>query len=174
MRFLFLATLIALSGCAATVKQADSLEASAVAPSAPARKVALQVGGDEKVESSKDWQSFLAEWRVAMAAATSNAGLDFTYFEGTVPVQPEATILVRVKVNNFRYVAPGSRYGFGVMTGNAYMNLDVDFIELPMNKPLATRKYSTSSSAWEGIFSAMTDKQVRAVSDQIVNGIMRR
>ena len=46
-------------------------------------------------------------------------------------------------------------------------NSNVDY------KAVATR-IITSSSAWQGIFSAMTDKQVAALSNEIVQDIRRR
>ena len=58
------------------------------------------------------------------------------------------------------------------MAGNAYMDLEVQYVELPSNKPFGAKKFNTSSSAWEGIFSAVTPKQVQAVSDMIVKEVV--
>ena len=76
-----------------------------------------------------------------------------------------------MKVNDFRYVSQAERYGLGVMTGNAFMDVEAEFLELPQLRPFATRKFQTSSSAWQGIFSAMTPKQVEAVAKEIVNEV---
>lgn len=107
-----------------------------------------------------------------MEAAVSTTGLPFEYLDSSVPEQAKETVLVQVKVNDYRYLTSGARYGFGVMVGNAFMDSDVKFIELPAQKTLGTRKYSTSSSAWQGVFSAMTDKQLEAVSNEIVKEII--
>ena len=56
----------------------------------------------------------------------------------------------------------------GVFAGNAFLDLDVEFVELPQLKTFANRKFQTSSSAWQGVFSAMTPKQVEAVSKEIM------
>jgi len=43
----------------------------------------------------------------------------------------------------------------------------------PSGRVLGSRKYSTSSTAWQGIFSAMTSKQVQAISEEIVAEVKR-
>mgnify|MGYP006206573815 FL=1 len=73
-----------------------------------------------------------------------------------------------MKVNDFRYVSQAKRYAVGVFAGNAFLDLDVEFVELPQLKTFANRKFQTSSSAWQGVFSAMTPKQVEAVSKEIM------
>jgi hypothetical protein len=37
----------------------------------------------------------------------------------------------------------------------------------------ATKNYDTTSTAWQGIFSGMTTKQVRAMCHEIVGEVMR-
>jgi hypothetical protein len=60
------------------------------------------------------------------------------------------------------------------MTGNAFIDADAVYIEFPEAKEIGTRKFFTSSSAWEGVFSAMTNKQVRAISDEIIVELVGR
>jgi hypothetical protein len=60
------------------------------------------------------------------------------------------------------------RYGFGVMTGNAFVQARVSFRDLKTGDSWGERSYDTSSTAWQGVFSAMTDKQVRAICKEIV------
>jgi hypothetical protein len=47
------------------------------------------------------------------------------------------------------------------------------FSELPARTAVGTRKYNTSSSAGHGISSAMTEKQLQAISDDVVRSIRR-
>lgn len=54
------------------------------------------------------------------------------------------------------------------------MDADVSFVDAKSGKVLGSRKYNTSSTAWQGVFSAMTDKQVRAICDQILKEISAR
>jgi hypothetical protein len=172
VKLLALLIFVSLTGCAATVNRSTTNEIKLTAPSAPIKKIALLVTGNATCEASSDWQAFQAEWRTAMEAAVSSTGLPFEYLDSKVPEQAKETILVQVKVNDYRYLTSGARYGFGVLVGNAYMDSDVKFIELPAQKTLGTRKYSTTSSAWQGAFSAMTDKQLQAVSNEIVKEII--
>jgi len=125
-------------------------------------------------QGSAHWQTFRAEWRTAFDTAATSAGLGFSCFETEPSSQPAGTTLVRISVNDHRYLTSGARYGFGVMTGNAFIDADVHFIEMPSKRPLGTREYATASTTWQGIFSAMTDKQVAALSTEIVQDLKKR
>jgi hypothetical protein len=54
------------------------------------------------------------------------------------------------------------------MTGNAFVNAKVSFRDLNTGQVWGERHYDTSSTAWQGVFSAMTDKQVKAIGKEIV------
>ena len=159
---------LALSGCAATVqRQAESSGTLDVSPAA-ASKLILVVRGSTIASASEDWEPLRVEWRAAMQAATAEKGVDFAYQENAnAPVQGAGTLVI-VKVKDYRYLSAGARFGLGIMTGNAFMDADATFLELPSRKRLGTRQYNTSSSAWQGVFSAMTSKQLRSISDEIV------
>jgi hypothetical protein len=159
-----------LAGCAATVTK-PTAEAAALATSATPTAVALLITGSPTIQASADWQMFQAEWRTAFASAAASAGLPFTYLDAEGGEQPGGVVLARVTVTKYRYVTPGARIGFGIFTGNAYINADAEFFELPSRRSIGSRTYSTSSSAFEGIFSAMTDKQVIAISDAMIRDI---
>ncbi len=78
---------------------------------------------------------------------------------------------IKINVSNFRYITPGARYGAGIMVGNAWVNSSADFTDLKTGQLLGTRTYDTSSSAWEGVMSAMTQEQVEAIARQIIADI---
>jgi hypothetical protein len=69
-------------------------------------------------------------------------------------------VLVRINVKDYRHISTGTRWALGGFTGNAHVDAEVDFIELPTKRNLGTRRYSTSSSFWQGVLSPMTDKQL--------------
>ena len=48
------------------------------------------------------------------------------------------------------------------MTGNAFIKSKVQFRDLVTGDVLGKRSYDTTSTAWQGVFSAMTEKQVQA------------
>ncbi|WP_169801560.1 DUF4410 domain-containing protein [Hydrogenophaga palleronii] len=172
---LVLATAFALGGCAASVNRASAPDTPPLrAAAVPTTQVALFITGKPTATHSANWHTFSAEWRTAFQSAASNAGLGFAYFETEPASQPAGTTLVKISVNDYRYLTSGARYGFGVMTGNAFIEADAFFIEMPSKRLLGTRQYTTSSSAWQGIFSAMTDKQVAALSNEIIQDIQRK
>lgn len=157
-----------LGGCAATVQQAESSRPEIDVPAAAARKVVLVVTGSDRAAGSSDWEALRGEWRSAMAAATAGAGLGFEWRDSLANLPRTPGTMAVVKVNDYRYLSTGARYGLGALAGNAFIDSDVSFRELPSGKVLGSRKYNTSSTAWQGIFSAMTSKQVQAICEQIV------
>ena len=162
-----------LSGCAATVSKPTGTQAPlAVAPAATKQIVMHVTGGDTALKSA-DWELLRAEWRTQMKAASDAAGLPFRYQEAAPKAGDEDGTVVVVRVNDYRYLTAGARYGFGVFTGNAFVDTDVDFLDLRSGSSFGKRKYNSSSSAWEGIFSAMTDKQLLAICTEIVGEVKK-
>ena len=173
-RTLLLITAIALGGCAATVTRPTDGSATSLQPSVKPAALALHITGTPAIQASSDWHTFRAEWRTAFNAAAAATSIPTSYTEVEPTELPTGTVLVRVFVNDYRYLTPGARFGFGIMTGNAYIDAEAEFIEFPHKRSLGKKKYSTSSSAWQGVFSAMTDKQVRALSDTMIQDLTQR
>lgn len=172
---LLLVVIFTLGGCAANVtKPTGDATVAPLALTTRPTAVALVITGAPAIESSADWQTFRAEWRTAFNAAAGAAGVAATYFEAEPADQPPGAVLIRVRVNEYRYLTPGARFGLGIMTGNAFIDADAEFVEFPARRVAGKRKYATSSSAWQGVFSAMTDKQVRAISDTMLQELARR
>jgi hypothetical protein len=71
-------------------------------------------------------------------------------------------------------LSSGARFGFGVMTGNAYIDAKIQFADLKSGRPFGERSYNTRSTAWQGIFSAMTEKQVQAIAAEIAREVKPR
>ncbi|WP_230969162.1 hypothetical protein [Nitrogeniibacter aestuarii] len=166
LRALFAAMtcLFLFSGCAATVDRVGS-SAPLVRPSEQAEKtVVMTLTRVDDEQSIEDWQAFRNEWHDALSNLAAENGTQFRLVEDGDSVDDNA-VLIKGTVNGFRYVSPGKRIAFGAMTGNAYMDIGFEFIEVPMGRLLGARQYTTSSRTMEGIFSAMTDRQVRATAD---------
>jgi hypothetical protein len=173
LALLVIVTAAAISGCAANVVKSDGNTQAIKTQDRPAA-VALFITANQKTLASSDWNAFRAEWRTAFESAAAEARLPFSYHETQEINAPDRTMLVKLNVIDYRYLTSGARYAFGIMTGNAFIDVDAEFILLPQNKLAGSRKYTTSSSAWQGIFSAMTAKQVQAISNQIVQEITGR
>ena len=173
--FVLAAGLAALAGCAATVQRAPADAGAAVrVPAQSSKNIVLNVTGSPAAVQSKDWEAFKGEWRSALGGAATAAGARFSAQDGAPRPMAEPGTLVVVDVADYRYLTPGARFGLGIMTGNAYIDTKVRFVDLRTGAPLGERAYNTSSSAWQGVFSAMTDKQVQAISKEIVSEINPR
>jgi hypothetical protein len=158
---------MALTGCAASVKRTENSPPIRVGDGATKMLVLNMMGSKDSTESS-DWEPFKGLWRQALKEDAVTLGAPFSAQEGEPKSTGEAGTLLVVDVADFRYLSTGMRYGFGVMTGNAFVQAKVSFRDLKTGESWGERSYDTSSTAWQGVFSAMTDKQVRAICKEIV------
>lgn len=168
---LLLAATALLGGCAANVRRAPGDTTRLAIPAASAGNIVMNVTGSQVAISSSDWEQLKGEWRAAMKKATAEAGLIYSPQEDAPHAPSQPGTLVVIYINDYRYLSRGARYGFGVMTGNAYIDSKVSFLDLQTGATLGERSYNTSSTAWQGIFSAMTEKQVQAICKDIVTQV---
>lgn len=159
-----------LTGCAASLKKSSSDTPIKISRES-GNKITMNITGSQLATKTSDWEQLKAEWRDAMKSAAAAAGIKFSSQEGKPKPTGETGTLVVVTVDDYRYISAGARYGLGVMTGNAFVNSSVQFRDLKTGDLLGQRSYNTTSSAWEGIFSAMTAKQIQTISADIVNEI---
>jgi hypothetical protein len=154
------------SGCASTVQKSEESAPVSVGP-ASGRTVVLDLTGSATSTGSKDWGDFKDLWREPCAHEAALAGDSFVMQDREpVPMGAEGTH-VTVDVADYRYVSTGARVMLGVMTGNAYINAHVTFSDLKSGAARSTKTYDTTSSAWGGVFSGMTTKQVTAMCHEI-------
>lgn len=167
-RFALVVSAILLAGCAANVQRPEGEQAALQQPTAPLKRLAVAVVADPAMPASSDWEAFRGEWRGAFTQAAADAGIGLAWVDAQPGPQPAGTTFARVVIRDYRYISAGSRYGFGAFTGNAHVNARADFTELPSGRRLGARDYTTASSAWQGIFAAMTAKQVQALAARII------
>lgn len=159
-----------LGGCAATVKSSGT-DTLAIREAAK-RNIILELQGNTRVEQNKDWPRLKEEWSQALHVEATQAGYGLAEPQPMNPVEKDG-IGLKINVTNFRYLTPGARYSAGVMVGNAWINSSADFTDLKSGQLIGSRTYDTSSSAWEGVMSAMTEEQVQAIARQIISDIKR-
>ncbi|MHC8404338.1 hypothetical protein [Pseudomonas sp. TMB3-21] len=157
-----------LTGCAASVKSGGT-ETLAIQQSAK-QNLMVSFQGNSKVQENEDWPLLQRDWNEALKTEAARAGYALTHTQ-TVSSNNKEGVGITIKVTNFRYLTPGARYGAGVMVGNAWVNSSADFTDLKSGSLIGTRTYDTSSSAWEGVMSAMTKEQVEAIAQQIISDI---
>jgi len=170
---LILASLaVMMAGCASTVQK--SAQSAPIPVGAEAGKsVVLNMTGSTVATTAKDWNDFKGLWRDACTQEFTAVGAVFSMQDGEPKPTGDTGSLVVVNVVDYRYVSTATRIMFGVMTGNAFINAQVTFRDLKSGDVRATKTYDTTSTAWQGIFSGMTTKQVRAMCHELVGEIAR-
>lgn len=175
IRLTIAAAAVSLAGCAAqVVKTAPAGGAQVRVPAESSKAVVLNIGGTPAATKASDWAAFRSEWSNAVQAEASARALPFSLQDGEARATGQDGTLVTVFVNDYHYVTPGARFGLGVMTGNAFIDAKVRFADLKTGRLFGEEAINTSSSAWEGVFSAMTDKQLQAIAKDIVGEIKPR
>ena len=171
-RLIYLSSLVLLmAGCAATVKRHDGGAPVPVGTKAPGKNVVLNLTGSDVTRSAKDWTGFKGIWNDECSDEFHDAAAQFSMQDGTPQPTGSEGSLVVVNVVDYRYVSIGARVMFGIMTGNAFVNAQVGFRDLKTGETWATQTYDTTSSAWNGVFAAMTTKQVRAMCHEILGEV---
>lgn len=159
--------LVLLTGCAATVKR-DSADAKlSEIPKRATTKLVLNVSGPKETIGAKDWEGFKQEWKENFLEQAEAAHVAFEMQEGSPKATGEDGVLLSVFVQDYRFIRPGTRYVTGVMSGNAFIESKLTFSDLRTGEAFGSQVANTSSSAWEGIFSAMTNKQVEAIAADV-------
>jgi len=173
-RLTFAGFALMLAGCAASVQQSGGPNDGINVPIDAAKRIVLVMDGTEVVTSSADWGLFVSEWQAAIAGAAAGQGIEYAYKLPTKERDGLAGTEVLVYVNDYRYLTSSTRSLAGVFAGNAFTDSTVPFTVLPGGKTVGTKDYKTTSSAFQGVFSAMTTKQVRALAEQIVGEVTSR
>lgn len=167
-----------LAACAATVERSEppSAPASAgssaraaaavVAPSSLSRVMVLLTPAPG-IAQDENWTAFREEWQTSLANAAGQHGITTALLDREPASLAQGEVLARVRVNDYRYVSQARRIGLGVMSGNARMDLSVDYLGAG-KQSLGNRQFQTSSRAMQGIFSAMTPRQVAAVVEEMM------
>lgn len=164
---------LSVAGCASTVQKSDEGAPLAAAGAPSGKAIVLNMTGSKDSTTAKDWTDFKGLWRDACAREATAVSAAFLMQEGEAQSTGAAGTLVVVDVIDYRYISTGARIAFGVMTGNAYINAKVTFRDLASGAVRTTKSYDTTSTAWQGIFSGMTAKQVQAMCHEIVGEIAR-
>ncbi len=162
------AALSMLGGCAAKVKSGGS--ATLTIPESAKQNLVVSIKGENQVEQNPDWNLLKRDWDNALQVEARQAGFNVTPSPSVSPSGEEG-VGITINVSKFRYIEPGSRYVAGALVGNAWVFSRADYSDLKSGAPIGSRTYDTSSSAWEGIASAMTQKQVQAIAKQMISDI---
>jgi len=142
-----------------------------VVPAAAGKKLVLAMTGPKQVVEAKDWAEFQREWRETFAEHAKQAGVAFSFAESAPRPTGEDGTIRAVHVADYRIVGIGARIFFGVMTGNAFIEAKVKYISLRDGTTYGEQAYSTTSSAWGGIFAKVTPQQVDAIAANVFKDV---
>ncbi|WP_246355522.1 hypothetical protein [Pseudomonas reactans] len=108
--------------------------------------------GEGQVEQNPDWNLLKRDWNNALQVEARQTGFNITENPAVAP-SGEDGVDININVSKFRDIERA------------------DYADLQSGTPTGSRTYDTSSSAWEGIASAMTQKQVLAIAKQMISDI---
>lgn len=174
---------VLVAGCAATVNQTQPGSDGSVlaAPPKPlqipveaTRRVVLNVQASPNYKQDAGWQAFKQEWIDITRERAIAQGFAFATQDGEPQPGAEPGTLLVVRINDYRHVGVGARVMFGILTGNAFIDTTMQFRDLTNGTVFGERAYNTSSSAGQGVFSAVTPKQIYALADLALAEIKRR
>jgi hypothetical protein len=173
--------ILALGGCAATVERTPSATSSGQPasqsmpsmkiPAEAGKRLVLNVQPDPKFAADGGWADFKKEWVDITKEQSAAQGMTFAAQDGAPKATGEQGTLVVVNIKDYRHVTVARRVLLGVMTGNAFIDSKVEFRDLATGKVYGERAYNTTSSAWGGVFAAVTPKQIYALADEIIKEI---
>lgn len=145
----------------------ERLAPAVAVPAASARNVVLTLTGPKNITESKDWGEFQREWRETFADHAKAAGIAYRWADTAPAPAGEAGTLLRVEVADYRIVGIGARIMFGIMTGNAFIDAKVQYLDLSNGRAFGEQRYQTTSSAGMGIFAKVTPQQVDAIATNV-------
>jgi hypothetical protein len=157
-----------LTGCAVRMQGAENQKPIVVGPGA-AKKVVLGIAGSQTATEADSWSSLTEAFQEGCREEATAAGVQIDFQQGAARATGEQGTLLSMYVNDFRYISTGMRLGIGVMSGNAFIDASTKFMDLNDGTVWGERPYTTKSSAWEGIGSAMTAKQAQAICKNMID-----
>lgn len=128
--------------------------------------------GPKTVTEAKDWADFKREWRETFADHAKQAGVVYSFSDSDAKPSGEDGTILSVDVADYRLVGIGARILFGVMTGNAFIEAKVKFLNLRDGTVFGEQQYSTTSSAWSGVFAKVTPQQVDSIATNVFKDLV--
>lgn len=163
-----------LAGCAAQVTRGGGADDRVTLPPTASQRLVVSISATPATRQTAHWPDFAAEIRRAFETEARSVDMPIAFQEGPARPTGEAGTLLAFEVQDYRWLSTGARYGLGVMTGNAFVNARLQFQDLKSGASYGSRTVNTSSSAWQGVFSAMTDKQLQAIARDTLADLRRR
>ena len=128
--------------------------------------------GSKVVVEARDWPSFKKEWNDTLSDYAKEAGMSFSMVDQMPAPSADNGTVLAVHVADYRMVGMGARIFFGAMTGKAYIDARVNFIDLKTGETFGGQDIDSSSNfmGWDN----MTPQQVDAIGKQVFRAIKQK
>ncbi|WP_068824686.1 hypothetical protein [Pseudomonas sp. BMS12] len=159
-----------LAGCAGQVQtnaSSGELELSKQAR----RHLLVHIDGSPSAKADPRWQEMESAMRSHLDRQVFNALYQVTFVGERRSIAQQPGLMVEVQISDFNYQEQLPRYFLGPATSEAWVGTQVSLYDLQSGRQLGSRSYRSSSSGWGGVFSAMSEKQIQAMSKRIVQDI---
>jgi len=165
----------ALTGCAPPVQTLQPNLRTMNIPPAAQQRLVVVFTAPPAVAQSADWSALASTWNQALAEAARGAGVNYTASAGPPRADGRPGTLATVQVLGYRYAPQAVRTpAGGVLAKDAYVNATVTFSDLLTGQVYGERGYNTTSPAWEGVFTAVSERQLQAISREMLGELRAR
>ena len=163
-------TVSLLAGCAGEVQTTASSGELALSKQAR-RHLLVHLDGSPSAKADPNWHEMEAAVRSQLDRQVFNALYQVTFVGARRTNALQPGLMLEVHISDFNYQEQLPRYFLGPTTSEAWVGTQVSFYDLQSGRPLGNRSYRSSSSGWGGMFSAMSEKQIKAMTKRIVQDI---
>lgn len=171
MRIVISLVLLALlGGCASAQVDTQASSGALLLTKEARRNILVSLDASQQAKDDEGWQSL----RSALHSNLDRKAFESLYSLTFVPGRPRMAapgVLVDIDVTTFRYRSQWPRRLVGPATGEAWVDARVAYYDLQTGRLLASRTYRTGSEAWGAFFSSMSERQVDALTAQIIDEI---
>lgn len=159
----FLAPFIFL-GCASNVSQ--TIKQPIVKSTNPVNVIHLVVSRSENVSEDND---FLSVKQDLIAQISEKAKVKIPNLRILTTGEPRSGMVANVEIQELHYVSGAARFMGGALSGKAKLGAKLEVTDISSNQKKGELLLGTSSKFSEGILGGTTGRQVKAISEQIVN-----
>lgn len=157
-----------LGGCASAKVETQASSGALLLTKEARRNILVSIDANSQAKDDEGWQQL----RSALRSNLDRKAFESLYQLTFVPGRPQMAmpgVLVDIDVTTFRYRSQWPRRLVGPATGEAWVDAKVAYYDLQTGRLLANRTYRTGSAEWGLFFSSMTERQVDALTAQIID-----
>ncbi|PUA27202.1 MAG: hypothetical protein B0W54_20500 [Cellvibrio sp. 79] len=159
----FIASFLFL-GCASNVSQTTTQPI--VKSTSPVNVIHLVVSRSESIPEDKD---FLSVKQDLITQISEKAKVKIPNLRILTTGEPTSGLVANIEIQELRVVSGATRFMAGAISGKAKLGARLEITDISSKQKKGELLLGTSSKFSEGILGGTTGRQVKAVSEQIVN-----